>query len=136
VDLRTLAGRVRDAAEAAGRAGSAEVERLAVEGMRESIETSTAPDGTPYPPLKRPRADGSTKPLTRDGLLAASLSARYASGELVLSSDHPAAKFQDAGTRTVPRRRFLGVSFKTAAKMAAGVARAWAAGFIDALRGG
>ncbi len=136
IALSWLARRLASATEMARQQSAASLEALAVAGMRAAIETSTAPDGTPYPPLKRPRPDGTTKPLKHTGLLEASLSARYVNGELILYSDHPAAKFQNFGTRTIPARRFLGIpSLGAAARMTASLARSWAVTIVSHLRG-
>lgn len=90
--------------------------------VKDNFQGSHTPDGTPWPPLKRPRRGkrhkGSTpKPLLDTGLLQASISASGAdhieevtSDALVVGSSLHYAMYQDQGTRTIPSRQFAGFS--------------------------
>lgn len=95
--------------------------RMLAEDAALNFDTGTGPDDLPgkrdvWQPLKRPRRDGSTKPLVHTGRLRAAV-ARLATQQSVhqpfstarLVSEVPYAVFHQQGTRTIPQRRFLGV---------------------------
>lgn len=139
MDLRQLAARLTDLAdgEAAGPEPSA-AQAAAMEGVRECFGNSVDPDGKAWPPLKRVRPDGTSKPLVHKGLLEASVSAHYAAGELTFKSAHPGAAVQNfgGGRSKVPARRFLGLTRAAKAKLSWLAARAWADRVVSYLRGG
>lgn len=109
-----------------------------------NFEESHDPDGVPWLPLKKPRADGSKKPLVRTGKLRDSFlllkSNARTSGSLstlLLRSDVPYAIFHQRGTRHIPKRRFIGIGKRVKIKLKTAVAD-WLAGWIkgDELAGG
>jgi phage virion morphogenesis protein len=82
---------------------------------------SHEPDGAPWPPLKNPsrRPGGrSARPLVDKGILMASVSASGGGGavrdvttrSLEFGTNVSYAGFHQYGTRTIPARRFLGIT--------------------------
>jgi phage virion morphogenesis protein len=78
------------------------------------------PDGSPWPPLKNPsrrRGGRSAKPLVDRGLLMASVSAQGGGSvrdvtprSLEFGTNVSYAGYHQFGTRTIPARRFLGIT--------------------------
>lgn len=84
---------------------------LMATSTKKNFERSSAPDGTPWPPLKR----GQRKPLIKSGALMAAATSAFAAGrsrgdDFVYEVDTPYGSFHQEGTRTIPKREFLGVS--------------------------
>jgi len=109
-----------------------------------NFEGSHDPDGNPWRPLKKPRADGSKKPLIRTGklrdsftLLTNRVKATGAFSTALLRSDVPYAIFHQRGTRTIPARRFIGAGKRLKIKLNTAMAE-WLADWIkgDVLAGG
>lgn len=92
----------------------------AVEGVRQNFDRASAPDGSPWPPLKDPKAG--RRPLVKTGALRASVRARPAGDGVLVYSPLPHAAYQHGGTRTIPARPFLGLSAAALGGLAAEVA--------------
>lgn len=136
-----------------------EIERIAAGDAKKNVYAQVSPDGTPYPPLKFPRAGGGNQRLLGKRLLVASISARATEAELVLRANAPGARvhhygatvrpvrgkflvFKVGGPRTVfaravtvPGVRYLGVSAATAGKIGEALARGFARFVGKLLRG-
>jgi phage gpG-like protein len=109
--------------------------RVLVEESLRNFEQGTTPDDVPgarsfWQPLKRPRTDGSTRPLVKTGRLRAAV-AQMAAGQPVsqpfnsarLVAEVPYAVFHQWGTRTIPARRFWGVGRRVRIRLAPAVAQ-------------
>jgi phage gpG-like protein len=76
-----------------------------------NIAEGHAPDGTPYPPLKRPRKDGSNVPLRDKGLLLASITPASIATEIGPMSFSAGTNLEYAaihnfgGTISIPEKR-------------------------------
>ena len=93
---------------------------LAVAGVKENFGRRQGPDGSPWAPLKDPRARG-RPPLVKTGVLRDSIRATVLSQEagwIAVYSAVPYAGFQDRGTRTIPARTFLYLSEQVMERMA------------------
>ena len=93
---------------------------LAVAGVKENFGRRQGPDGSPWAPLKDPRARG-RPPLVKTGVLRDSIRATVLSQEagwVAVYSAVPYAGFQDRGTRTIPARTFLYLSQQVLERMA------------------
>lgn len=93
----------------------------AVAGMRKTFATSTAPDGTPWAPLKFPRPNGGSKPLMDTGLLAASGSATFDGDTLTLRANGPGAAVHNFGATIRPvNAKFLAIPVTREARKVTG----------------
>lgn len=120
-----LADRLQRAAQTATREIPASVGRklavAAVSGAKQHFQTSTAPDGTPWAPLKHPRPSGGSKPLLDTGLLRSSLSATFEGDTLTLRANGPGAALHNFGGTVRPvNAKFLAIPVSREASKAAG----------------
>lgn len=108
---------------------------LLVADAKRNFDEGHGPNGEVWPPLKRPRKKGRSgeKPLRDTGVLMASLSAgrpgsisEVTPQGLRFGTSVAYASFHQRGTRTIPRRRFLGVGVELRRKMDAVVSEALA----------
>lgn len=104
------------AATAAFQSIGGEVAQLAVAGVTRSLKASKSPDGVPFQPLRRPRANGS-KPLINTGNLLRSTTARMTGAELTIMNDAPGAALHNNGG-TVSRKPRTGIPLTSRAKQA------------------
>ncbi|MCA9013865.1 MAG: phage virion morphogenesis protein [Planctomycetaceae bacterium] len=90
--------------------------------LAQGFQSSTAPDGTPWAPLKHPRPKGhnqDNKPLIDTGRLQESVlyngdehHEEISNGGLVMISEVEYGRFHQEGTRKFPARPFMGFSEK------------------------
>lgn len=93
--------------------------QILVSDVKARFDVSRAPDGTPWRPLKRPRPDGSSKPLLDTGQLRASITAESdETGITVGTTRAGAALHQYGGTVTAPNGRPLEIPLTRQAKRA------------------
>lgn len=93
----------------------------AVAGAKRNFQTSTAPDGTPWAPLKFPRPNGGGKPLLDTGLLMASLSATFDGDTLTLRANGPGAAVHNFGAAIRPvKGKYLAIPVTREARKATG----------------
>ena len=100
---------------------------LIVADTKQHFVQATAPDGTPWLPLKRTskrRGGSRAKPLRDTGLLMMSVTANgqghveeITARQLVFGSNLDRAGWHNFGTRTIPARPFLGFSPKLVAQI-------------------
>lgn len=79
------------------------IAQLMLSDVRRRFTTATAPDGSAWRPLGKPRASGGDKPLRDTGELLASLSARSDTRGAVVGTTHPAAALQNFGGVVRPK---------------------------------
>lgn len=109
----------------------AQVVAVLADDAMEGFTRSEDPDGTPWKPLKKPRGDGTKKPLVKTGTLRdAVASLRHLSGSQEpgfsqVQARAPYAVFHQVGTRKIPRRRFIGIGSRGQRRLDRAVA-AWA----------
>jgi phage gpG-like protein len=91
--------------------GKADIKRRFVSG--------TAPDGTPWKPLRFNRPSGPGKPLQDTGELTASIQGRSEPGQVVWFTTRQGAALQNNGGTVVPRKgKFLAIPLTVEAKRA------------------
>jgi phage gpG-like protein len=90
--------------EEAIRQAAPAIEVAAVSGVRDGMNRSISPDGTPYLPLKQTRPQGGNKPLLNTGVLLASTSAEVAGDVLTLRANAPGARLHQYGGTVRPVR--------------------------------
>jgi phage gpG-like protein len=105
MNLREFAIRLEEGEPLAVALGTASpfIEVVVVSGIKQGINDSTSPDGTPYKPLGFPRASGGNKPLRDKGLLAASVSASMTGTEISMRANSPGARLHQFGGKIVPK---------------------------------
>lgn len=87
-----------------------ELVQVLVSDVKKRFVTSTAPDGTPWKPLKYPRPRGPGKPLLDTGLLLASISGDFTPTSLRVGTNRQgAALHQFGGTVTPKKGKFLAI---------------------------
>lgn len=93
----------------------------AVAGAKRHFQTSTAPDGTPWAPLKFPRPNGGSKPLLDTGLLMGSLNATFDGDTLTLRANGPGAAAHNFGATIRPvNAKFLAIPVTREARKVTG----------------
>lgn len=86
-------------------------------GVIQHFTTSTAPDGTPWAPLKHNRPNGGNQPLRDHGLLQASISATVTQEGIELAANSPGAPLHQYGGTIKPKAgRFLAIPVTAEAK--------------------
>ncbi|AWM35902.1 Phage virion morphogenesis family protein [Gemmata obscuriglobus] len=99
-----------------------ELVQILVSDVKRRFSTGTAPDGTPWRPLRYGRAfrgGGTAQPLRDTGALMASFTGRFTGDEVVVGTNHPGAALHNFGGTVVPRRgKFLAIALTAAAKRA------------------
>jgi phage gpG-like protein len=95
---RVAAEATREIPAATGR----KLVQVGVGGVKKSFATSTAPDGTPWAPLKFPRPSGGSKPLLDSGLLQASVHGTFEGDTLTLRANGPGAALHNFGGTVRP----------------------------------
>lgn len=94
-----------------------EIAWISLGEIAQGFNASTAPDGTPWKPLARPRPDGSSKPLRDHGLLLQSITAVAIDNELTIGASHPgAAIHQFGGTIKAKPGKMLAIPLTREAK--------------------
>lgn len=92
----------------------------AAAGVRRHFAEGRAPDGSPWPPLGRPRPAGGSKPLRDKGLLAASVSALVTETEIVLRANAPGARLHQEGGVVAAKGKLLAIPVTRDAARAGG----------------
>lgn len=77
---------------------------VSVSGVKRGFAQQTAPDGTPWTPLKFARPSGGQKILRDKGLLMASISASVTEKTITLSANSPGARLHQFGGVIRPKR--------------------------------
>lgn len=81
--------------------------------------TATAPDGSRWQPLARPRPDGGSRPLLDTGVLRASITYRAEPDAVVVGSNSPYAGLHQSGGTVRPRSgKYLAIPLTREAKRA------------------
>jgi phage gpG-like protein len=113
--------------------------------IRTNFQTSSDPDGKPWPPLKRARANGSSTPLVKSRELLRSATTpghpnhveRDEGGTLVIGTKAVQANLQNHGGVVRPRRaRFLTIPVSREADRTKGGARNFARKLFPVVKGG
>lgn len=95
------------------------IAQILVSDVKKRFATGTAPDGSPWRPLKYPRPNGGDKPLRDTGVLMASITAKVDRTGVTVGTTHPGAALQNAGGTVRPKRgKFLAIPLTREAKRA------------------
>lgn len=141
-----IARKLRERAAAMRNGGAADALRaqvvaVVVDDALTGFQRSENPNGRAWAPLKKPRRDGTTKPLMATGnLLAAVRSLRSTPGRNgdggmdQVATRAPYARFHQTGTRRMPARKFLGIGARGQSRLDREVAKwanEWIAGMLE-----
>ena len=91
--------------------------------VRNRFMTGTAPDGTPWRPLRFARPNGGDQPLRDTGVLMASLHAGFDSRSAWVATTHPGAAVQNFGATIRARGKMLAIPLTREAKRSGGPRR-------------
>ena len=102
IALRQLIGNVDDMTPAFNAIGE-HIASLVDLNFRDTSD----PYGTPWLPLKKPRRDGSSKPLNRTGILKNSITQHPTADSVTIGTNVEYGKHHQFGTQHIPQRAFL-----------------------------
>jgi phage virion morphogenesis protein len=72
-----------------------------------NFRDASDPYGAPWLPLKKPRRDGSSKPLNRNGILKASITQHPTADSVTIGTNIAYGQYHQLGTNRIPQRAFL-----------------------------
>lgn len=97
--------------------------QLLVSDVKTRFTTGTAPDGTPWRPLRYPRPSGGNKPLNDTGVLRESIHGTADEKGVTLQTTHPGAGLHNAGGVVRKKSKMLAIPLTKEARRSGGPRR-------------